>query len=207
MSRKTHTISFYRNRLPHWEVEAGIYFVTIRLQGAIPSEAESRIRHLTSKFRKYHHDRRSKIFYRIFREMEYWLHNSQSVDYLIKPEVAEMVMEAIEHREKVGIWKTKEYVLMPNHLHILINMSSIQKRGITLKKTLEDFKSWTGRNAVMLLGISGSKFWQREWFDHWSRSVDEDKKFMKYIRENPVTAGLEVNYEHWPYGSWAKSKQ
>ncbi len=41
---KPKTIRFWRGRLPHWEVEAGRYFLTVRLKGAIPIEGQERIR-------------------------------------------------------------------------------------------------------------------------------------------------------------------
>ena len=46
MPEHPETMRFYRMRLPHWEVEDGRYFVTIRLKGAIPQEGLDQINHL-----------------------------------------------------------------------------------------------------------------------------------------------------------------
>jgi hypothetical protein len=89
------------------------------------------------------------------------------------------------------------YVIMPTHLHLF---GEIGNRG--LKETLEDFKRWTGHRAAEILKQDGDRFWQREWFDHWSRSDEEDEKIIKYIQNNPVKARLVSNYIDWPYGSW-----
>ena len=48
MIRKPETISFWRGRLPHWEVTSGRYFVTIHLAGAIPPQGQERIHTLAA---------------------------------------------------------------------------------------------------------------------------------------------------------------
>ena len=46
------------------------------------------------------------------------------------------------------------------------------------------------------------RFWQREWFDHWSRSDEEDERTILYIHNNPVKAQLVENYLDWRFASW-----
>jgi len=136
----------------------------------------------------------------IFREMENWLDRAEWNVQLGNSDIAAMVVEAIAHREKRGAWHVFEYVVMPTHLHLFCEIG-----GLGLKDTLEDFKRWTGHQAAKILDADGERFWQREWFDHWSRSDEEDEKIAKYIRENPVKAGLVEEWSSWPYGSWSKS--
>ena len=90
-----------------------------------------------------------------------------------------------------------EFVIMPTHLHLFFELL----RG-GLKQHLEQFERWTGHEAGKLLNLDGTRFWQDEWFDHWSRSDEEDEKIAEYIRRNPERAGLVANYLEWPYGSW-----
>jgi putative transposase len=187
-------------RLPHWEVEDGRYFVTIHLAGAIPVQGQQRLRELANQLNRI--DRageagRLKLQRMIFREMETWLDRAERVDHLQRPEVAQMVVEAIAHRNQCGEWQMFEYVIMPTHLHLFCEVG---KRG--LKGTLEEFKRWTGHKAAKILDMDGERFWQREWFDHWSRSDEEDDRIAQYIRENPVKAGLVDEYRNWPFGSW-----
>jgi len=126
-----------------------------------------------------------------------------------------MVADAIEHRRQRGDWLVHEYVIMPTHVHLFCEIGS---RG--MKAVMEDFKRWTGHRAAELLQVGPARqagpdfdirsrpaggtyrFWQREWFDHWSRSDEEDERIMLYIRNNPVKAGLVRDYHDWPYGSW-----
>jgi hypothetical protein len=41
--------------------------------------------------------------------------------------------------------------------------------------------------------------WQEEWFDHWSRSPQEDDKIVSYIINNPVKAGLVSDPRDWAW--------
>ena len=198
--REPETVAFWWGRLPHWEVVDGRYFVTIRLAGALPEAGALRVRELSAQYgdavRKGQNGLRLRRA--VFREMEMWLHTSARVTHLVQPAVATLVADAIRHRQEQGVWEVFEYVLMPNHLHLFLRV--LQGR---LRETLELFKSWTGGQAAVLLGLHAGRFWQREGFDHWSRSDDEDAKICRYIRENPVKAGLVSVRADWPHGSWS----
>ena len=204
MTRKPKTTAFWMGRLPHWEVEDGRYFVTVHLAGAIPPQGRDRLRTISEQLKKVE-QRNSPECLRlqrmIFGEMERWLDRAERITHLQRPEVAEMVVQAIEHREQRGDWHVFEYVVMPTHMHLFCELGC---RG--LKATLEDFKRWTGHRAAEVLRLDGERFWQREWFDHWSRSDEEDEKIARYIRENPVKAHLVEQYIEWPYGSWSRSR-
>src|SRR5207253_2040171 len=116
-------------------------------------------------------------------------------------DVAEMVIEAIEHRQQRGDWRVFEYVVMPSHLHMFCE---IGRHG--LKATLEDFKRWTGHRAAQILEVADERFWQREWFDHWSRSDAEDERIVQYIRINPVKAGLAGSPFVWRFASCNRTR-
>jgi len=191
------TIHFWRGRLPHWEVEDRRYFVTIHLAGEIPREASDRIHAMASSVSSRDPEAGLRIQRLIFREMERWLDGAAKLRYLADPRIAAMVREAIAFRVKARIWEVFEYVLMPNHVHLFLKIAE----G-SLKTSIVNFKRWTAGRAAEILGIQGDCFWQREWFDHWSRSDEEDDKITRYIRENPVNAGLVRRHVDWPYGSW-----
>ncbi len=202
MTRKPKTTAFWVGRLPHWEVEDGRYFITIHLAGAIPAAGRQRLMQLAEQVRNVEQKDTPQwlsLQRAIFREMESWLDRAEWDAKLRDPAVARMVVEAIEHREKRGDWRVFAYVVMPTHLHLF---GEIGGRG--LKDVLEDFKRWTGHQAARILGGDGERFWQREWFDHWSRSDEEDERIAQYIRENPEKAGLVEQYATWPYGSWRR---
>ena len=87
------------------------------------------------------------------------------------------------------------YVLMPDHLHLFVcippgavGLSMWMK---SLKNTLS--KHWRER------GIE-APHWQKGFFDHLIRSGQSHAEKWKYVKENPVRAGLVEQAENWPYG-------
>jgi putative transposase len=200
MIRKPKTIGFWVGRLPHWEVEDGRYFVTLHLAGAIPAPGRARLGRIAEELRRVpeHAEReRLRLQRRIFAEMEHWLDRCTWNPRLGQTPLAEMVTNAIRHRHERGDWQVWQYVVMPTHLHLFCEAG-----GRGLKYALEDFKRWTGHEAARILNAKGERFWQDEWFDHWSRSDEEDERIVSYIRNNPVKAGLVEDYKKWPHGSW-----
>ena len=109
-------------------------------------------------------------------------------------------MEAIQHRVQINRWQVFEFVIMPNHVHLFL---SVLQR--TLKESIEDFKRWTGHQASTRIKLPRNRFWQDEWFDHWSRSDEQDERIMKYIQNNPVAANLVRVFREWKYGGWSRS--
>lgn len=103
-------------------------------------------------------------------------------------------MEAIRFRENDGRWIVHDFVLMPSHLHLFLRVPNR-----TLKESMEDFKRWTGHQASKLVDLPDGRFWQDEWFDHWSRSDEQDERIIRYIQQNPVAAGLEKNASDWKW--------
>ena len=188
------TLYFYRNHLPHWEVENGTYFVTLRLHKTLPRDIEQRLRLLRHEYAS---DQQGPILQqKIFTDMEHWLDNLSDRRHLAEPAVAQTVVDSIRHRQQANTWDMHEFVVMPNHVHMLFNIVN----G-SLKPAMTSFKRWTARQANALLNPNQRHFWQEDWFDHWVRSHEEYLGLVDYIRLNPVKAGLVKKYQDWPYGS------
>ncbi len=194
---KPRTVEFWRGRLPHWEVADGLYFITIHLADAIPRRAAKRIREMSRRAKSLPAARRTYLEKKVFDEMEHWLDRTSELQYLERPEVADAVAEAIEYRINNGTWTVFEHVLMPSHIHLLLELGPLG-----LRRTLIDFKRRTGYLAADILQLHKKSFWQKEWFDHWVRTPGEAASIREYIRQNPVKAGLVHSYLDWPHGSW-----
>src|SRR4029079_10414802 len=63
------------------------------------------------------------------------------------------------------------------HAHLFFELA-----GEGLKHQWEKSKRWTGHDGAKLPGVEGERFGQDEWFDHWSRSDEEDERIIEYIR-------------------------
>jgi REP element-mobilizing transposase RayT len=200
MRRQAETIAFWWGLLPHWEVADGRYFITIHLAGAIPASGQERIRAEVDRLRRALTSGQTGHWQRLrlSAAVERWLDRAPSVMYLGEAAAAEMVCEALEHRASLGVWELFEYVVMPSHVHLFVRLT-----GGRLKDSVEQFKTWTGgRLARLMAERCQAPVWQKEWFDHWSRSPDEDSRIRAYLRANPVKAGLVTRWEDWPWSSW-----
>jgi len=77
---------------------------------------------------------------------------------------------------------------MPNHVHLLAEFFA----GSLLGEGVKSWKSFSAHEANRILGRSG-QFWQEDYFDRFIRDTIHFESARRYIRENPVTAGL-VNH-------------
>jgi type I restriction enzyme R subunit/putative DNA methylase len=84
---------------------------------------------------------------------------------------------------------------MVNHVHILIYPEA------DLSKITKSIKNFSARQANSILGTTGQPFWQEESYDHWVRGPEETEKIVRYIEENPVSAGLVGRVEDWRWSS------
>jgi len=72
------------------------------------------------------------------------------------------------------------YVIMPDHVHLFVRGD----RDFTLS-------SWIGGlKRAMSVAVKSLRLWQPGFFDHILRSDESYAEKWKYVRENPVRAGL-----------------
>ena len=105
-------------------------------------------------------------------------------------------MDALRYGERqLGLYQLRAWVLMSNHVHILIYPES------KLSRITKAVKNFSARQANTILGRTGQPFWQDESYDHWVRSSEELERIVRYIEENPVAAGLVETVEQWRWSS------
>ena len=115
--------------------------------------------------------------------------------HLRRPEFAEMVLDAIRVRETEGEYVLHNFVIMPNHVHLLVTPE------IDLSEITHSLKRYTGLEGNRLLRVCGQAFWQDESYDRWVRDAAEFERIARYIENNPVVAGLCASPEDFPWSS------
>jgi len=106
-------------------------------------------------------------------------------------ETVEGVLEQTRARHRARVYA---YVLMPEHVHLLVN----EPPRILLAQFLKVFKQTTSRK---LRGAS-EKFWQDRYYDSNVHGEKARSDVIRYIHRNPVTRGLVEKPEEWPWSSF-----
>jgi len=192
-------MSYYERNLPHWQPEGKALFVTWRVWGSLPAlaRAKARLRIQTARAESPRHRAPSagEYFVALDQELDKAGHRGA---WLKDRRVASVIVAALRRGEdEFGQYRLLAFVVMPNHVHILI------EPRVDPVRLLKGLKGTTARAANRILRRTGRPFWQDESFDHWVRNGAELERIRRYIERNPVTAGLVCRPGDWPWSSAA----
>jgi REP element-mobilizing transposase RayT len=87
-------------------------------------------------------------------------------------------------------WEVECGMIMPDHVHL---MAAPFHRD----ESVGNFVGFLKKRSKYL--SCGKWHWQPGLFDHLLRSNESAGQKWKYIRENPVRAGLVADWKEWPY--------
>jgi REP element-mobilizing transposase RayT len=178
-------MAFTRRHLPHWIPEEAAVFVTWRLAGSLPPQAD-----LTDD------KDRSSVPHPFLQRDEQLDRVPSGPAWLQDSRVARVVVDALLYGETVRrFYQLHAWVVMPNHVHAIFQPHAAMP---TIMRWL---KGRTGRVANQILGRTGTALWQDESFDHWIRSAEELRDLIEYVENNPVKAGLVETKEQWRWSS------
>ena len=200
--------NYYRRNLPHWHPSGVSIFLTWRLDGSLPLEVIEKLtvmrRRLRDRTRKVLQEDRLVEYKKLFARVDTILDRASSGPlWLGDKRIADLVQDALVNRY-AGLYFLWAYVVMANHIHVLLRPKSHETSIATITKNL---KGYSSREANRLLKRTGQRFWQDESFDHWSRNPSEFARIVKYIENNPVKAGLVREPEQWEWSSAAERKR
>lgn len=106
-------------------------------------------------------------------------------DFLAARTLIQVMME----HERAGFAATLCFVVMPDHLHWMMQLGEMKNLG----ETVQALKSLTSRRI-------GRPVFQKGYYDHAVRKEEDVKNLARYIVANPLRAGLVGNvndYPHW----------
>jgi putative transposase len=112
------------------------------------------------------------------------------------PEVAEILVQRIIACREKGAYRLHEFILMPNHFHLLITpgeTTSLEK-AVQLIKGGFSHEIHTARENRM-------EIWQVGFHDWTVRDKADYQTKVGYIHMNPVRARLVERPEDWLFGS------
>ncbi len=143
------------------------------------------------------------------------------VDVFTRKEYREILIESLRYCQKNKGLEINAYVLMSNHLHLIVQA----KGDIPLSDILRDFKKFTGRAILASIqehpaesrrewmlhrfayrgrtnnGQREHQFWQGDNHPIELYSLPVMAQKIQYIHQNPVKAGWVREAKHYPYSS------
>lgn len=195
-----------RGYLPHVKHEGASYFVTFRLADSLPKEVllgferekADRLRQLANAAQRGEtiNDSEEEIARDLQRQIERFLDRGAGACHLRRHDLADLVTATLRHFHETR-YLLHEWVVMPNHVHAIV----WPMPNYLLSDILKSWKQFTSRRAKPIVGLGDEPFWQPESYDHWIRNDDEKARISRYIRNNPVTAGLCARPEDWRWSS------
>lgn len=181
------------SNLPHFDAPGATQFITFRLADSLPSELLRALKKEVDLLPD--HEQSDGLRARV----EKYLDRGYGCCILGHAAMAEVLQGAFEYyigkRYQLLAW-----VIMPNHVHILIKPSCSLPRIVQGWKTYS--ARWALKNAGKLdLQLPLGGFWMRGYWDRYIRSEDHLTAAIHYIQQNPVKAGLCQRVEDWQWSS------
>ncbi|CAN5284979.1 transposase [soil metagenome] len=125
---------------------------------------------------------------------------------------ARAMIREMQRLEEEGMIVSLAWVLMPDHLHWLIQLSTSSQKESTMPDSVVDgriapnlstimrlFKGRSARVVNQILHRHGP-IWQRAFYDRAVREHEDLQRIARYLAENPLRAGLAdslADYPHW----------
>jgi putative transposase len=193
-----------RGYLPHCDFPGLVQFVTFRLADSMPTARRSEWEHLLAI-----DDMREKRT-----KLEEYLDRGVGECYLRDGRIAKLTDEALLHFHNAR-YELLAWCVMPNHVHVLVHVWETP-----LSMMVRSWKQFIQTEARPLLAerrplarLDDTKptrragrpalqsFWQREYWDTFMRSEEQERTAIRYIESNPVKAKLCRVAEEWKFGS------
>ena len=185
-----------RGRLPHWEKEAGLYFLTFHLADSLPKGVLRKIaeRHeiLAEAKRigaRLLPEQKAQLAEYGRRRIEEYVDRGGGCAILADPRIAGTMTAALRYWDG-NRYRLLAWCVMPNHVHVVVRLFSGHELGAIVK----GWKLHVSKVAKHALGQTG-KLWQREYYDHMICDGEELKRAVQYVIENPAKGAL----KNWPW--------
>ncbi len=178
-----------RNHLPHWQQPGATYFITFRLADAVPAGLRAGWLAERSAWMAHHPEpwnaeTEKEYHQRFSAQVDRWLDAGHS-ECLLREDGCRGMVQATLRFCDAAEYLLHAWVLMPNHAHVLVSLQA----GAALEKIVGAWKSVSARRINAQLGRRGT-LWQEDYFDRLIRDAEHFGNVARYIRRNPVKAGL-----------------
>jgi len=109
---------------------------------------------------------------------------------------ATLLIEVLYHYRAQHEYLLHEFVVMPNHLHLILSPTA----AVTIEKTMQLIKGGFSFRAKKAFGWK-EVIWHRSFNDRRLRNATEYSNAREYLLDNPAKAGICLRAKEWPYSS------
>ena len=173
-----------RGFLPHRDEPGLTQFVTFRLADSFPASLRAEWMHMAAIENKREQQR----------QIQNYLDKGRGACHLRNRSIAHMVQKNLRDFSH-GRYELRAWVVMPNHVHVLITIGVI-----AMARIVESWKKHTARLANQILGKHGA-FWAPDYFDTYMRDAVHERKAIRYIENNPVKARMVTDPKDYLWSS------
>jgi len=189
-------IDKHRNILPHWHQDGVWCFITWRLADSLPQEfiqswMNERDAWLRDHAKPWEPDVEAEYHQRLSERYLDLLDQGFGSCLLRQKVCAEVVEQTLHFFDGVR-YALKSYVVMPNHVHVLVRLHD----GWPLERIVQNWKERSAKAINAVLGSTGT-VWQKGYFDRLIRSERYWEFVDGYIRHNPERARLRDGFCFW----------
>jgi putative transposase len=122
--------------------------------------------------------------------------SSQSTALFQVHAAADIMVAKLLHYRDAGAYPLHAFVLMPNHVHVLLTPSN----ATSLEKAMQLIKGGSSHEIHKQRG-SRMEIWQSDFHEATIRDVGDYHSRVRYMDQNPVAAGLVANARDWAWSS------
>ena len=108
--------------------------------------------------------------------------------------MAGLLVEVLLHYRAECKYLLHEFVVMPDHFHLLLTPV------VTLERAVQFIKGGFSYSAKKE-GIFAGEIWEKSFYDRRVRNLGEYRGFCLYIWQNPLRRGLVTSSGEYRYGS------
>jgi REP element-mobilizing transposase RayT len=166
------------SKLPHWQQDEVMQFVTFRLKDAMPQEKiqlwkAQRVVWMTHHPLPWSAETEAEYHREFTHKLERWLDEGAG-SCLLRAQEARNVLEKTMMTDHGSRAQHHAWVIMPNHVHLLFSpMIAIE----------ELMRTWKGISARR---IGRGSIWQKNYRDTMIRDREHFANAVRYIRKNPA---------------------
>ena len=117
-------------------------------------------------------------------------------------EIFELFINHLEYVRKKYQFKLFGYVIMTNHVHLVLHPKSDTKLGLLIRelksKMAREYFSEYCKNIPDVKHV----YWQKRCYDHNCRTLETVLEKINYCHNNPVRAGLVGDPGDWKWSSY-----